>query len=542
MNENIATAEVDLADSKILIVEDSAFTIDILRKALEPQGYRVSVAPSGEVALKIAPRTQPDLILLDVMMGGMDGLETCRKLKQSDATKVIPIIFLTAKSETESSVEGFRVGAVDYIRKPFQIDDVLVRVETHLRISRLTKLLRESGVRLAAANAELQQELARREQADRARQKAEAALRASDEQLTAISRQEAERWGIAGFVAQSAAMSDIMTHLRRLQDNDTAAVLITGETGTGKEMIARAIHYGGLRAKGPFLVLNCSAIPTELAESTLFGHMRGAFTGAHADKKGYFELANNGTLFLDEIGDMSLGLQAKLLRVLEYGVFTPVGSVKEVVTNVRILSATHVDLRTKIEADAFREDLYYRLAGFELTIPPLRERRDDVPLLVAHFLNQLANEMRIGKEKADKQRRPKGLSDTDQKPELITPEALEVLMNYHFPGNIRELKNILERALIESHELPIRLKHLHMDTRTANRQDESSHVHEILSGQRSYAEAIEDVQREILRQVLNACNGKRHEAARRLQMHRPNLIRLLKRLKIDREAAMSGEL
>ena len=308
-----------------------------------------------------------------------------------------------------------------------------MRVETHLNISRLTQELRQK-------NNELQAEIVRRElaekskqQEEKARQQAEAALQKADEQLSLISQQEASRWGIAGFVGKSKTISAILAEVRQLQSVSRTSVLIIGESGTGKELIARAIHFGGDRVKGPFIVVNCSAIPGELAESNFFGHVRGAFTGANTSRKGYFELADGGTLFLDEIGDMPLELQPKLLRVIEDGCVVPVGGTSEKYVDVRIIAATNQDLSKKISAGAFREDLYFRLEGFTVTIPPLRERPEDIPLLAEHFLRMFAVEMSI------------------QKPAL-SAEAEKKLAAYHFPGNVRELKNVIERSLLLSGE------------------------------------------------------------------------------------------
>ena len=412
--------------AKILIVDDIAANIDVLRQALQSEGYEISFAVSGEAALKLTARATPDLILLDVIMPAMDGFETCRRLKENESTQDIPVIFVTAKGEMESLVEGFRIGGVDYITKPFEKEEVLVRVLTHLKINRLTKALIEK-------NRALEEEIAKRE-------KAEDALQTADERFSALSEQEAARWGIAGFVGKSKTIAKILGEVRQLQNADTTSVLITGESGTGKELIARAIHFGGTRASGPFVPINCSAIPSELAESILFGHVKGAFTGANTTRKGHFELADKGTLFLDEIGDMPIELQAKLLRVLEDGSITPIGGTEKRV-NVRILAATNAEVHAKITEGRLREDLYYRLAGFTVKVPPLRERTEDIPLLVSHFMKMFAIEMGI--------ERP-----------AMTPEALEALQRYHFPGNIRELKHIIEGALILSGRTEIRKAHL----------------------------------------------------------------------------------
>jgi len=405
------------AGASILIVDDIPANLNLLSDALEPAGYNILAAPSGEVAVKIARRTLPDLILLDVMMPGMDGYETCFQLKQDEATREIPVIFITAKDEPESVIEGFRAGGVDYITKPFQADEVLIRVATHMKVHRLTQELRQK-------NQELVAEISRR-------QEVEGALQTADAQLSIISRREAELWGLAGFVGVSPGFASILQDIRRLQSFSATSVLISGESGTGKELIARAIHYGSARAKAPFIPVNCSAVPGELAESLFFGHVRGAFTGAAADHKGYFEQAHKGTLFLDEIGDMPLLLQAKLLRVLEDGLITPVGATQGRKGEVRVLAGTNAELQSGIEAGKFRPDLYYRLARFTINVPPLRERKEDIPLLVDHFLERFASEMGMTKPR-------------------LNPQALPLLQGYSYPGNIRELKNLIERALIES--------------------------------------------------------------------------------------------
>jgi DNA-binding NtrC family response regulator len=439
--------------AEILIVDDVPANLRILSDALEPEGYQILAAPSGEVALQIVKRAMPDLIILDVLMPGIDGFETCRKLKESESTRNIPVIFVTAKGETQDVVEGFRTGGVDYITKPFEKEEVLSRVRNHLEISRLTRELRQMASELLEKNRELEQEIIKREQAEKDRDEAEDARRKSDERLSLISEQEAKRWGIEGFIGKSKTVADILDNIRRLHNTDTTHVLVTGESGTGKELIARAIHFGGIRARGPFIPVNCSAIPAELAESEFFGHVKGAFTGAISARRGYFEMADGGTLFLDEIGDMPVELQAKLLRVLEDGLFTPVGGTRERRVDIRILSATNTDLEARIEEGTFRSDLYFRLARFRVDVPPLREHPEDIPLLTDHFLNLFAAEMGI------------------RKPDL-SQEALVALTSYSFPGNVRELKNVMERALIESRGTTIQPEHLHfLSTSTSNGED-----------------------------------------------------------------------
>ena len=481
---------IDLMGAEILIVDDVPANLNVLRQSLEAKGYDIIIATSGQSALKIAARTQPSLILLDIMMPGMDGFETCRRLKSDERLLDIPVIFITAKDETESLVEGFRVGGVDYITKPFEEEEVLVRVQTHLKNHRLTQ-------ELIQKNRELEQEIAMRVQAEDARQTA-------DEKLSLISQREEERWGIEGFVGQSQTIAKILKDIRRLQMTGTTSVLITGESGTGKELIARAIHFGGPREKGPFIPVNCSAIPADLAESSFFGHVRGAFTGATTDRKGYFELADGGTLFLDEIGEMPFELQVKLLRVLEDGSFIPLGGTGEKHVNVRILAATNADLQAKIAEGRFRKDLYFRLVAFTVTAPPLRERRTDIPLLVRHFLKMFATEMAI-------------------ETPVLSDEALSVLKTYAFPGNVRELKNIIERALIESGGGEIRPEHLHFvhlresDTPPPPTTDSEDNHTKSLPLNLQQAEAI------LIQQALEQANGNRTEAAQLLGITRKTL-------------------
>ncbi len=414
--------------TSVLIVDDTPENLEVLIDQLEKTGFNVSVVSNGEDALEFAKKNLPDIILLDVMMAGMDGFETCRRLKQLPAFLDIPIIFITALREQIDKITGFEVGGVDYITKPFQYEEVLVRLNTHLTHYHQKLELAQKNAALILANRTLKQEINRREQA-------EDALQTIDAQLSALSQQEAEHWGIAAFIGQSQTIKTILKDIRCLQAEKTS-VLILGESGSGKELVARAIHFGGVRAKRPFIPVNCSAIPAELADSIFFGHMRGSFTGALNNHKGHFEVAQGGTLFLDEIGDMPLSLQVKLLRSLEDGQITPLGSNESKAVDVRIIAATNTDLQAKVAADEFRQDLYFRLATYIVTVPPLRERKKDIVLLAEHFLSRFALEM-------------------GQKKTVLTPAALAALENYHFSGNVRELKNMIEHALLRSGGKPI---------------------------------------------------------------------------------------
>ena len=479
-----------MSREKVLIIDDTPANLDLLTAALEPRGYEVFAAPGGEAGLKIALRVQPDLILLDVMMPGRDGFAICRELKADDATREIPVLFITAKHETPAVLNGFRVGAVDYILKPFQPEEVVGRVETHLKISRLTR-------ELQSRNAELETEMTRRRVAEEARERADA-------RLSTLTSREAQRWGLAGFIGQSRMMRKILQDIAKLHQFSQTSVLITGESGTGKELVARAIHHGSPRANGPFIPVNCVAIPAELAESMLFGHMRGSFTGATADRKGWFELADSGTLFLDEIGDMPAALQAKLLRVLEDGEITPVGAAQSRRVDVRVLSATNADLGAKIATGEFRQDLYFRLARYLVETPPLRDRPEDVPLLANHFLEMFSGEM--------------GMTAP-----TLSAEAIAWLMSYAFPGNVRELKNLIERALIASGGEPIQREHFQVLGVATPTQARVSQVSTAAVADLSLN--LEEAEHALIQRALEQTRGNVAEAARLLGVNRSRIYR-----------------
>ena len=516
----MSNTNADQAEN-ILIVDDTPANISVLFNLLGEEGYRVLIAEDGESALKQAVKMPPDLILLDILMPGMDGFATCQKFKQQTATSETPIIFMTALSETEKKVNGFRLGAVDYITKPFQVEEVLARVQNHLNLQRLKRKLQESEQRLSQTidgamdaiiavaedghivlfnNAAEQifqyssdeiigqpvkslfseslnllfdnytQQGAQSESAlwipeghqalrsngqpfpveatlscTHAAEKAlytlilrdiEARQQAENEakKLQDINRylqQEAQTTkDIKGLIGSSQGLQEVMTHVHQVAETD-ATVLVTGETGTGKERVVQAIHQLSLRKDQPLINLNCAAIPENLIENELFGHEKGAFTGAVSQKKGRFELANGGTLFLDEIGEMDLNLQTKLLRVLQEGEFERVGGTTTIKVDVRIITATHRDLAQCVKEGIFREDLYYRLNVFPIAIPPLRERKQDLEALAQHFMKTYTKKF-------------------NKSVEVIPPKVITALHNYHWPGNVRELQHLIERAVILS--------------------------------------------------------------------------------------------
>ncbi len=479
---------------RILIADDTPASLSLLSSVLEPQGYEILAVSSGKDALKIAERAKPDLVLLDVMMPGHDGFHVCRTLKAEEATRELPVIFITSRNDTESVLNGFRVGAVDYILKPFHAEEVITRVATHLKISRLTRELQQR-------NAELEKEMTRRKEVEVAHDKA-------SQRLSSLASREAQRWGLEGFVGGSKHLKHVLNDIERLRKFAKTSVLITGESGTGKELVARALHYQSARADGPFIPVNCVAVPAELLESLFFGHMKGSFTGATADRKGYFELADGGTLFLDEIGDMPAALQAKLLRVLEDGEITPVGSTKSHRVDVRVVSATNADLTAKIASGDFRQDLYYRLARYTVETPPLRERREDLPLLCAHFLKVFAMEMGMAAPALDE-------------------TAMAVLSRHSFPGNIRELKNVMERALILSGGKTVLPQHLQLfeSASTSASAGKGPSSAAIKPQADSVPLNLDDAEHTLICRALEQTGGNVTEAARLLNVNRSRIYR-----------------
>jgi DNA-binding NtrC family response regulator len=395
--------------ARILVVDDTPANVKLLVDLLSVNGFDVIAARSGIEGLERAAADVPDLILLDVMMPEVDGFAVCETLKANAATRDVPVIFLTALHETLDKVRAFSAGGVDYLTKPFEPRELLARVSTHLALRRTQR-------ELEAQNARLREEI-------EAHQRSRAVIGALEDEI---------RTGhdFREIVGRSSALRRMLDQLALVAATDST-VLVLGETGTGKELIARAIHDRSARRERPLVRLNCAALPRELVESELFGHEKGAFTGATQQRQGRFELADGGTLFLDEVGELPLDAQAKLLRVLQEQEFERVGGTRTLRTDVRLIAATNRDLGARAAAGEFRPDLYYRLNVFPVTVPPLRDRREDVPLLVAHFLAKAARKL--------------GRSFDG-----VAPAFVERATAYDWPGNVRELENLVERAAILS--------------------------------------------------------------------------------------------
>ncbi|HET9489902.1 MAG TPA: sigma-54 dependent transcriptional regulator [Methylomirabilota bacterium] len=369
---------------RVLIVEDDQIFLRPLQRTLEIEGYEVLVVASGEEAIDALKRDDVDLVLTDKRLPGVDGVDLVRRLKAEHPDQAV--VVMTAYGTIESAVEAMRLGASDYLVKPFETAEVLMVIRHAIEFQELRAASRAS-------------------------------LRRNQEQFT-----------LGNVLARSEAMQEVFELLRSVAEMDTT-VLIHGETGVGKELLARSIHFSGPRRDKPFVAVNCAAIPAELFESELFGFRKGAFTSASESRRGFFQTANGGTLLLDEIGEMPVGLQSKLLRAIEERRVTPIGADRAVDIDVRFIATTNKDLQAEVERGAFRRDLFYRLSVVPIRVPPLRERPGDIPLLAQHFLE-------VSARRAKKPVR------------VIAPGAMDALCRYAWPGNVRELENVIERAVI----------------------------------------------------------------------------------------------
>jgi two-component system response regulator GlrR len=439
---------------RILLVDDDRGLLRLLSMRLTAAGYLVEAVESGEQALAQLPLFRPHLVITDLQMDGMDGMTLFKRIH--DGNPSLPVLILTAHGTIPDAVEATSRGVFGYLTKPFDSKVLLEHVARALRIS---------GEAPAG--------------------QAEAASEAWREEI----------------VTRSPLMENLLTQARLIAESD-ASVLIQGQSGTGKELLARAIHRASPRAAGPFVALNCSAIPESLFESELFGHAKGAFTGAMRDHQGLFRAAEGGTLFLDEIGDMPLGFQVKLLRALQERVIRPVGSTDSIPIDVRIISATHQDLEQAREENTFREDLYYRLNVVALELPSLSERREDIPLLANHFLRHFPDTEKRG---------VKGFA----------PEAMEAMLSAPWPGNVRQLYNVVEQAVALSTTplIPVSLVQRAL-------RSESGEIP-------SFVEARSQFESEYLTQLLQITNGNVTQAARIAKRNRTEFYKLLHKYQLN---------
>ncbi|MFZ3208610.1 MAG: sigma-54 dependent transcriptional regulator [Geobacteraceae bacterium] len=436
---------------RILVVDDEHLIRWSLEQNLKKQGYEVVTAASGEDALRLVRDEQPDLVLLDIQLPGINGLEVLEKIKEID--EEIIVVMVTAHGGLETAINAMRLGAYDYINKPFNLDEMAIVIKKALETSDL-----------------------RREVA----------------QL----RSEHKKIGPPNIIGASKHMKNVLDMMGKVAKSEASTVLIQGESGTGKELVAKWIHYESSRADKPFIAINCAAVPSTLLESELFGHEKGAFTDAKATKKGLFEVADGGTVFLDEIGDMEMGMQAKLLRFLEDRTFRRIGGAKVISVDVRIVSATNKDLLKAIDDKIFRNDLYYRLQVIPIFLPPLRERRDDILILANYFIESFNKEFH---------KHVQGISSMAEK----------LLQEYHWPGNIRELKNVIERAIILGNDNTLLLEHLPLEIVA-----QASSINNPVTTFKlpSHGVDIEEVEKELIRQALEITDSNQSKAAKMLNL------------------------
>ncbi len=455
---------------RILVIDDEESIRDLLADFLESKGFEVTTTQDGESGLELLKDDKFDLFLLDLMMPGMSGLDV---LKEAGMEKIsVPSIVITAFASVQTAVEAMKLGAFDYINKPFVLEDVHIAIKRALDVSRL----QEENVRLK--------------------------------------KELKKKFGYHKIIGNSPPIQSVIKFIEKIADTDST-VLITGESGTGKELVAKTIHYNSSRSKKPFVPLNCAAIPKDILESELFGHEKGAFTGAINTRLGRFELANNGTLFLDEIGELAPSLQVKLLRVLQEKEFERVGGIKTIKIDVRILAATNRDLEKAVKDGIFREDLYYRLNVIPMHLPPLRKMKEDIPLMMEHFI-------------ADISRRKK------KDPPRISKESLNCFLNYRWPGNVRELENLMERLTVLKEgddvmpeDLPERLS------------EKQSAQEGSIKSQRLSSEGIDlnimldEIENNMIMQALEISKGVKSKAANLLGLNRTTLIEKMKKKAIE---------
>lgn len=440
--------------ARVLIIDDEDLFREDLATLLVEEGYECRTSPDGQGSLRLVQEFGPDVVLCDIIMPGMGGVEVLEEIIR--LRPETGVIMITAYGTLETAVEAFRKGACDYIMKPLIPEDVFRKIERYLEQKRL---LRE----VCCLRRQIQQ--------------------------------EAESYNLVG---KSEPMQRILDLIGRVARTDST-VLVMGESGTGKEMVTRAIHRASHRCEGPFVVVNCASLPEHLMESELFGHVKGAFTGAYKDKPGFFELADRGTLFLDEVSEMPVHLQAKLLRAIEQKVVVRVGGTRSLRVDIRIVASTNRDLKSEVKRGRFREDLFFRLWVVEIALPPLREHRGDIPLLVEHFVkryNALLKKNFLG----------------------IDPQALRVLLSYHWPGNVRELQNAIEKAMILAQGDSLGIEDFPRDiVGSAGFSDTSDNLRK----------AVNAYEQEHIRQALRTAGGNREETARRLGINPATLYRKL---------------
>jgi len=441
---------------KILVADDDRIQLSILKKRLQKHGFEVVTCNDGREAKEEFERNPVDLVIADYMMPNMDGLELLETLRKDGVD--IPFIIITAYGDIDSTMKAFKLGVTDYITKPFDSDELVITVQKALNIGQIKR------------------------------------------KVSRLQKEVESKYRFEGLIGQSSSMRAVFTHIHKSAQS-IAKVLISGETGTGKELIAKAIHYNGPNKNGPFIAVNCAAFAEGTLESELFGHVKGAFTDAYRDHKGRFELADHGTLFIDEVGDIPLSTQVKLLRVIQEKNFEQIGGQETIHSDFRLIAATNKDLKKLLKKDQFRKDLYYRMSVINIAVPPLRERTEDIPLLIKHFLKMynLLNKKEV-----------KTINKKEVK--TISIEALKLMQGYFWPGNVRQLENAIESAVaicdgdaIKSADLPLELIEL---------PTEKSDDKEQFKG--TLPQVVEQVEKQMINKALDQNDGVKARAAKAL--------------------------
>ncbi|MBI5469244.1 MAG: sigma-54-dependent Fis family transcriptional regulator [Deltaproteobacteria bacterium] len=456
-----------MGERTILLVEDEVYIRESVSEMLEMNGYRVTTAPTGEAGIETARKKDFDVILTDLKLPGASGIDVIRAVKAVSPNTAC--IILTGYGSIETTIEAMKAGAFTYLQKPLVKDHLLVTLEKAYEVCEVYSL--------KAENSKLKKEITNCTEA---------------------------------ILGTSSEIQEVRDVIGKIADTDST-VLILGESGTGKELVARALHYGSTRNNKPFVPINCAAIPEDLLESELFGYEKGAFTGAIATKIGRFEAAHEGTVFLDEIGDMSPGLQVKILRVLQEKEFERVGGRSSIKVDVRVVAATNQDLERAVEEKKFRNDLYYRLNVIPIHLPPLRERKEDVALLVSHFIDKIA---------LRKKKTVKG----------INPEALKMLERYDWPGNIRELENLVERLVVlKEPDTFVSVKDLPDKIRKGSLETSGISAVSFSAEGLDFNAAVDNFEKDLILSALNKVNGVKKKAAEILNLNRTTLIEKMKR-------------
>jgi two-component system response regulator PilR (NtrC family) len=457
----------------ILIVDDEEVLQDILTALIREEGHHPLSCRTGGEAIELIDREEVDLVLLDLMLPDMHGQEVLKHIRERDPDQVVVVI--TAYSSIEGAIAAMREGAFHYLPKPFKNEEVRITLRKGLERRRLT-----------TENRRLREQLQ-------------------------------HRYGFDSIIGKSKPIQEVF-ELIRLAAPSKSNILVLGESGTGKELVAKSIHSNSKRADGPFVTVNSGSMPPDLLESNLFGHVKGAFTGAVSSKKGLFEVADGGSIFFDEIGNIPIDTQAKLLRVIQEKEFMRLGGVETLKADVRIIAATNADLQERIEKGEFREDLYYRLNVITINLPPLRKRSEDIPLIAQHFVSKYAEE-------------------NDKQIEGIAPAAMELLIDYYWPGNVRELENVIERAVVLSAQgeidvdlLPLSIRQPHQMAMTTS---------SLPANGMSLKEAVSGYERQLIIRALQATGGVQKRAAEMLKVKPTTLHEMMKRLNVSAESLAS---